>query len=61
MPIYTKNGLKVLFIHISKTGGKTIEAWFRNFGWEERLIYSNFQFNSYQYWINSKQYKNCNF
>jgi hypothetical protein len=35
MPIYSKNGENFLFIHIPKTGGTTIEAVFREAGFEE--------------------------
>lgn len=35
MPLYTRNGIRVLFVHIPKTGGTSIEAAFRRAGFEE--------------------------
>lgn len=36
MPVFTKDDRSVLFIHIPKTGGSTLERHFRNAGWRER-------------------------
>lgn len=33
MPIFRKNGRKVLFIHVPKAGGGTVEKIFQNNGW----------------------------
>jgi hypothetical protein len=37
MPIYSKNGEHYLFVHIPKTGGTTIEAVFREAGFDEHF------------------------
>jgi len=37
MPIFIRDGKSVLFIHIPKTGGSTIETMFREAGWERHL------------------------
>ena len=37
MPIYFKDQRAVLFVHVPKTGGTTIETLFRRAGWAQRL------------------------
>jgi hypothetical protein len=34
MPVFTKNGIRGLFIHIPKTGGSSVEVFFSGRGWE---------------------------
>ena len=38
MPIFTKESLRVLFIHIPKTGGSSVEKIFERRGWKSDLI-----------------------
>ena len=38
MPIFTKDALRVLFIHIPKTGGSSVEKIFESRGWKSALI-----------------------
>lgn len=38
MPLYTRDGVRVLFVHIPKTGGTSIEAAFRRAGFEESFF-----------------------
>lgn len=37
MPVFLKDGRAVLFIHIPKTGGSTIERLFQQSGWKQRF------------------------
>lgn len=39
MPIFSRNGENVLFVHIPKTGGTTIEYLVRDAGWELSFFY----------------------
>lgn len=37
MPVFLKDGRAVLFVHVPKTGGSSIEQLFRESGWDQRL------------------------
>ncbi len=37
MPIYSRGEQRVLFVHVPKTGGTTVERLFRTAGWAEQL------------------------
>ena len=38
MPVYTKNNKNILFVHIPKTGGSSVEKIFIEKGWDESFI-----------------------
>lgn len=37
MPVYCRDEQRVLFVHVPKTGGSTVERMFRAAGWDEQL------------------------
>lgn len=41
MPLYLKKGLQLLFIHIPKCGGTTVEVYLRDCGWREEYFIGN--------------------
>lgn len=38
MPVFRRDGKNILFIHVPKTGGSTVEAVFRNSGYQIRYL-----------------------
>jgi hypothetical protein len=38
MPVFTKEGVRCLFIHIPKAGGTSLESALRRLGWADQLI-----------------------
>jgi hypothetical protein len=58
MPVYSKNQKHILFIHIPKTGGSTLEKIFISKGWEEYFYLRGKNLDQLKFFKSSPQHFN---